>query len=151
MISDTHGLLRPEAEEALRGVDHVLHAGDIGAAGILPRLARIAPLTAIRGNIDKAAWASGLPEEVRLELAGHSLLMLHDRKSLRLDPGAEGIDIVISGHSHKPEIEQCRGVLYFNPGSAGQRRFRLPVTLGFLDLGESPPRAEIRQLIEPPG
>ncbi|HET7410633.1 MAG TPA: metallophosphoesterase family protein [Paracoccaceae bacterium] len=150
VISDTHGLLRPEAEALLAGVDHILHAGDIGAPGILPRLAGIAPLTAIRGNIDIAAWALGLPDEVVVRLAGRAVLMLHDLNRLAIDPAAEGIDIVVSGHSHRPKIEAVGGVLYLNPGSAGRRRFRLPVTLAVLELGGGDPQAEIHDLLGAP-
>lgn len=146
VISDTHGLLRPEAEAALAGVSHILHAGDVGRPEALERLARLAPLTAIRGNVDAGAWAEALPETVTLTLAGRRLHMLHDLKALRLDPAAEGIDVVVSGHSHRPGVERLGGVLYLNPGSAGRRRFRLPVTLARLDLAAEPPRAEIVDL-----
>lgn len=147
VISDTHGLLRPEAEALLTGVDHILHAGDIGAPGILPRLAEIAPLTAIRGNADTAVWAGGLPEDTIVVLGGRLVMMLHDRNALPIDPAAEGIDIVVSGHSHRPKVEHIDGVLYLNPGSAGHRRFQLPVTLATLELTDGQPRAEIHHLI----
>ena len=151
VISDTHGLLRPEAEARLAGVDHILHAGDIGVPGILPRLAEIAPLTAIRGNVDTATWSLGLPEQVVTTLAGRTVLMLHDLADLAIDPVAEGIDIVVTVHSHLPRMEAVGGVLYLNPGSAGPRRFRLPVTLAILDLGSEIPRAELHHLVDVPG
>ena len=134
VISDTHGLLRPEALAALRGVDHILHAGDVGDAEILRQLAQLAPVTAIRGNIDRSGPCSRLAEIEIVELAGKSIYMLHDRNQLDLDPAAAAIAAVISGHSHAPAIEWRRDVLYFNPGSAGPRRFSLPVSLGFLDV-----------------
>jgi len=134
VISDTHGLLRPEALAALRGVDHILHAGDVGDAEILRQLAQLAPVTAIRGNIDRSGPCSRLPEIEIGELAGKSIYMLHDRNQLDLDPAAAAIAAVISGHSHAPAIEWRRDVLYFNPGSAGPRRFSLPVSLGFLEV-----------------
>lgn len=146
VISDTHGLLRPEAEALLDGVDHILHAGDIGAPGILPRLADIAPLTAIRGNVDTAVWALGLPEQVGVTLAGHPVLMLHDLKDLTVDPAAERMSMIVFGHSHRPSIEAIEGVLYLNPGSAGPRRFRLPVTLAMVDIEGQEFRAEILDL-----
>jgi putative phosphoesterase len=147
VISDTHGLLRPEAEARLAGVDHILHAGDIGAPGILPRLAAIAPLTAIRGNVDTATWAGSLPEEAVMSLGGRLVMMLHDLNALAIDPAAEGIDVVVSGHSHQPGVERSESVLYLNPGSAGHRRFRLPVTLAILHLDGEEPRAEIQDLL----
>jgi putative phosphoesterase len=134
VISDTHGLLRPEALAALRGVDHILHAGDVGDAEILRQLAQLAPVTAIRGNIDRSGPCSRLPEIEIVELAGKSIYMLHDRNQLDLDPAAAAIAAVISGHSHAPAIEWRRDVLYLNPGSAGPRRFSLPVSLGFLEV-----------------
>ena len=134
VISDTHGLLRPEALAALRGVDHILHAGDVGDAEILRQLRQLAPVTAIRGNIDRSGPCSRLPEIEIVELAGKSIYMLHDRNQLDLDPVAAAIAAVISGHSHAPAIEWRRDVLYFNPGSAGPRRFSLPVSLGFLEV-----------------
>ena len=147
VISDTHGLLRPEAEARLAGVGYILHAGDIGAAGILPRLAAIAPLTAIRGNVDTAPWAGALPKETVVSLGGRLVMMLHDLSGLAIDPAAEGIHVVVSGHSHRPKIERRDGVLYLNPGSAGHRRFRLPVTLAILHLDGGEPRAEIHDLL----
>ncbi|HET6176920.1 MAG TPA: metallophosphoesterase family protein [Candidatus Sulfotelmatobacter sp.] len=132
VISDTHGLLRPEAIEALHGSQRIIHAGDVGAPEILDQLAAIAPVTAIRGNIDKGAWARKLPETELVELAGLSLYVLHDWSQLDLKPEAAGISVVVYGHSHVPKQETRGGVLYFNPGSAGPRRFKLPVSVGRL-------------------
>lgn len=142
VISDTHGLLRPEALEALRGVEHILHAGDVGDPAILDQLRLLAPLTAIRGNIDRSGPCENLPETELIELGGKSIYMLHDVHDLDLNPFAAGIQVVISGHSHKPRIEHKKGVLYFNPGSAGPQRFSLPVSIGFLEIadGEVTPR-----------
>jgi putative phosphoesterase len=134
VISDTHGLLRPEALDGLRGVDHILHAGDVGDPAILTKLGELAPLTAIRGNIDVQGACSRLPETEIIEFLGHSIYMLHDRQALDLDPVAAGFAAIISGHSHKPLIEWKREVLYFNPGSAGPRRFSLPVSIGLLQI-----------------
>jgi len=134
VISDTHGLLRPEAIAALHGVDHILHAGDVGDPAILDHLRLVAPLTAIRGNIDRSGPCAQLPTTEFIELAGHNLYMLHSIHDLDLDPVAAGIAVVISGHSHKPSIEWKKGVLYFNPGSAGPRRFSLPISLGFIEI-----------------
>jgi putative phosphoesterase len=134
VISDTHGLLRPEAVDALRGVAHILHVGDVGDAAILDRLAELAPLIAIRGNIDRSGPCAKLPATEFIELAGASIYMLHDLHQLDLDPYAAGIQIVLSGHSHRPLIEWKKEVLYFNPGSAGPNRFSLPVSLGFLEV-----------------
>jgi putative phosphoesterase len=132
LISDTHGLLRPQALAALRGSAHIVHAGDIGSAEILDALRQIAPLTAVRGNNDRNAWASSLPETVEVELGGVRLHVLHDLHSLASVPRAQDIAVVISGHSHKPRIERRDGVLYVNPGSAGPRRFKLPVSVADL-------------------
>jgi putative phosphoesterase len=134
IISDTHGLLRPEALAALAGVDAILHAGDVGGVEILERLRQIAPVTAIRGNVDGFGPCSQLPETEVVEFAGSSMYMLHDVQALDLDPAAASFAAVISGHSHQPKILTHKGVLYFNPGSAGPRRFSLPVSLGFLDI-----------------
>jgi putative phosphoesterase len=135
VISDTHGLLRPEAIEALRGVDHILHAGDVGDPAILDTLRAIAPVTAIRGNIDEHGPCSHLPPTEVITLEGHTFYMLHDRQALDLDPAAAGFSAVISGHSHQPVIEWRQGVLYLNPGSAGPRRFSLPISLGLVTIG----------------
>src|ERR1700727_501035 len=135
VISDTHHLLRPEAVEVLRGVDHILHAGDVGDPAILDALRRIAPVTAIRGNIDERGPCLHLPETEVITLEGHTFYMLHDRHALDLDPAAAGFSAVISGHSHQPLIEWRHGVLYMNPGSAGPRRFSLPVSIGLLTIG----------------
>lgn len=143
VISDTHGLLRPEALLALRGSKHIIHAGDVGAPEILDQLAAIAPVTAIRGNIDKAAWARRLPETEAVEIGGVLIYVLHDLKQLDLKPGAAGFQVVISGHSHVPKQETRDGVLYFNPGSAGPRRFKLPVTIGRLIAEGGRVRGEI--------
>jgi hypothetical protein len=134
IISDTHGLLRPEAVKALRGVDHILHAGDVGDPSILDSLRAIAPVNAIRGNIDAHGPCSHLPATEVIDLCGHTFYMLHDGQALDLDPVAAGFAAVISGHSHRPLIEWRNGVLYLNPGSAGPRRFSLPVSLALLTI-----------------
>ena len=138
VISDTHGLLRPEAIAALRGAEHIVHAGDVGKPEILQQLGEIAPVTAVRGNIDKGTWALKLPETQVVELPGISIYVLHDLGTLDLKPQAAGFKVVISGHSHVPKQEMRDGVLYFNPGSAGPRRFKLPITVGriFIENGE---------------
>ena len=135
IISDTHGLLGPEAVQRLADVDHIIHAGDVGRPDVVDRLRRIAPVTAIRGNVDDGAWAKAYPETATVRLDGRSFYVLHDLKALSIDPAARGIDAVISGHSHKVRIETTGRILYLNPGSAGPRRFRLPITLATLDLG----------------
>lgn len=134
VVSDTHGLLREEVFPALKGVEHILHAGDIGKPEIIARLEEIAPVSAIRGNVDRGAWADEFPETLRVQLNGTSFFMLHDLKALRCDPAAEKLDVIVSGHSHKPASEWRDGVLYLNPGSCGPRRFRLPITVVTLDL-----------------
>jgi uncharacterized protein len=134
IISDTHGLLRPEAVERLAGVDHIIHAGDIGRPDVISDLRKIAPVTAVRGNIDRDAWAAGYPQTELVKLAGRFFYVLHNRAALDLDPAAAGIDVVVSGHSHQPKIETVDGVVYLNPGSAGPRRFSLPIALATLDL-----------------
>ncbi len=149
VISDTHGLLRPEALDALRGSDYILHAGDVGAAGILEELAAIAPVTAIRGNVDKDDWAKRLPTTEVFEVGGVSIYMLHDLAELDLKPKAAGFSAVISGHSHVPKQEMRDGVLYFNPGSAGPRRFKLPVSVGKLIVQDGTVRGEILTLPAP--
>jgi len=146
IISDTHGLLRPEAEERLAGVEHIIHAGDIGSPEIVPRLRAIAPTTAIRGNVDTQEWAREFPDREALTLAGRSIYVLHDLGDLSLDPVTAGFDIVISGHSHRPRVETFDGVLYLNPGSAGPRRFGLQITLATLNLSDDAILPEIHQL-----
>jgi putative phosphoesterase len=132
VISDTHGLLRPEALRALRRSDLILHAGDVCGAHVVEGFEEIAPVTAVRGNNDRDAWGRRLPATATLEAEGVRIHVLHDRHDLRLDPRAAGHDVVVFGHSHQPLKERRGGVLYFNPGSAGPRRFRLPVTVGCL-------------------
>jgi putative phosphoesterase len=127
LISDTHGLLRPEALDFLAGADHIVHGGDIGGPEILERLAAIAPLTVVRGNNDTAPWARTLPETVRIDFGPVALYAIHDLKQLDIDPRAAGVRVVVSGHSHRPACREHDGVLYVNPGSAGRRRFSLPI------------------------
>ena len=134
LISDTHGLLRPEALDALRGSDFIIHAGDIGHAGIIEQLSRLAPLTAVRGNNDNGSWASQLRETELLPVGEILIYIVHDVAQLTLDPRAAGFHAVVSGHSHCPEISERDGVLYVNPGSAGPRRFTLPVSVGQLAI-----------------
>jgi putative phosphoesterase len=129
IISDTHGLLRPQAVAFLRGCDRILHGGDIGNAEILARLSAIAPVTAIRGNNDKGAWAEAIPETEFFEFSGISVYAIHDLSQLDIEPSAAGIRIVVSGHSHKPLIERRDGIFFVNPGSAGPRRFKLPISV----------------------
>ena len=142
VISDTHGLLRPEAVAALAGVEHVLHAGDVGDPAILGALRNIAPVTAIRGNVDVSGDCARLPETELVGLRGVGIYMLHDLGALDLDPVSAGVAVVISGHSHKAKIERRKGVLYFNPGSAGPKRFSLPISVGLLEIDDG--RAEAR-------
>ena len=132
VISDTHGLLRPEAIEALGGVDRIVHAGDVGSPDVLRRLEAIAPVTAVRGNNDHGPWAEKLPLTDVLDVGDALLYVIHDVKELDLDPRAAGLAAVIAGHSHRPLAEARDGVLFFNPGSAGPRRFRLPISVGHL-------------------
>ena len=134
VISDTHGLVRPEALNALAGVERIVHAGDIGDRAVLEALERVAPVTAVRGNNDRGRWAAGIPETEVLEVGGVALYLLHDLHELDLEPRAAGFAAVISGHSHQPRIEERDGVLYLNPGSAGPRRFKLPISLARLTI-----------------
>jgi uncharacterized protein len=147
VISDTHGLLRREAVAALRGADRIIHAGDIGDPAILDRFSEIAPVTAVRGNVDREAWAKNIPETNVLEVDGLSIYILHILESLDLKPKTAGIDAIIYGHSHVPKQEIKDGVLYFNPGSAGPRRFQHPVTIGKLIVQDGKIRAELVQLL----
>ena len=146
LISDTHGLMRPEALAALTGVSHIVHAGDIGSAQVLTLLRTIAPVTAVRGNNDKGAWASAIAETEVLEIDGKSIYVLHDLAELDLNPEAAGFRVVVTGHSHKPAISQKGAVLYVNPGSAGPRRFKLPISVATLEIDGSDVRAEIHEL-----
>ena len=146
VISDTHGLLRSQALDALRGSHYLIHAGDVGDPTILDQLREIAPLTAVRGNVDLDPWARTLPKTGVLAVAGQSIYVLHILQDLDLKPEVAGFSAVICGHSHKPEQECKGGVLYFNPGSAGPRRFRLPVTVGRLIIDEGKLRGEIIDL-----
>ena len=147
VVSDTHGLLRPEVVPALAGVDRILHLGDVGTPDILESLEKLAPVTAIRGNVDRSGPCSLLPETDVLLLKGHYIYMLHDVHTLHLDPAAAKFGAVLFGHSHKPEIRRHKGVLYFNSGSCGPRRFELPITIGMLKLEEGAnPEAEIVHL-----
>jgi putative phosphoesterase len=143
VISDTHGLLRPEALEALRGCARIVHAGDIGDAAVLAALEALAPVTAVRGNNDTGAWARGLPEQARLEAGGVRILVIHDLHELDFDRARAEADVVISGHSHKPLIDTRDGLLLLNPGSAGPRRFALPVTVATLDVDRGVANAAI--------
>ena len=134
LISDTHGLLCPEAIAALTGSDHIIHAGDIGNADILRQLSAIAPVTAVRGNNDQGAWTSRIPETEVVQVGAAIIYVIHDVHALNLDPAAAGFHAVIAGHSHRPGIELHQGVLFINPGSAGPRRFKLPVSMGHLTI-----------------
>ncbi|WP_421994466.1 metallophosphoesterase family protein [Reyranella sp.] len=151
VLSDTHGLLRPEAVAALAGVDHIVHAGDIGRPEVIEGLRRLAPVTAVRGNVDRGAWAEAFPATARVALGGRTIHLLHDRAALDLDPAAAGIDMVVSGHSHRPSIETVEGVVYLNPGSAGPRRFRLPVALAIVALSARALRPRLVELLAFPG
>ena len=146
LISDTHGLLRPEAVEALKGSDYILHAGDVGNPYILDSLRTIAPVTAIRGNVDRGPDWHFLAETETVELGGHLIYMLHDRQELSLNPRTAGMKAVIYGHTHKPDIEEHQGVWFINPGSAGRRRFTLPVSVGKITIREGYFHPEIIEL-----
>lgn len=146
IISDTHGLIRPEALAELAGVERILHAGDVGSPAVLEALSTIAPVTVVRGNNDKDPWGQALPLTEVVKLGGASLYLLHDIDDLDIDPVAAGFDAVVTGHSHRPKLEQRGRVLWMNPGSAGPRRFALPVTLGKLHLTGRRLRGEIIEL-----
>ena len=147
IISDTHGLLRPEAVTALQGARQIIHAGDIGSPEVLEDLRKIAPVAAVRGNVDEGNWAQQLPLTVKVETEGTTLYVLHNVHELALDPAAAGFGAVISGHSHKPSEEMRNGVLYLNPGAAGPRRFKLPVTLAKLWIESSALRVQFVELL----
>jgi uncharacterized protein len=146
LISDTHGLMRPQALDALQGCDHIVHAGDIGSGHVLRALRGIAPLTAIRGNNDRDAWAAQIPETEVVQIADVFIYVIHDIAQIDLDPQAAGFHVVIAGHSHQPRIERRDGVLYVNPGSAGPRRFKLPIAVGELSISGTEVSARIIEL-----
>ena len=146
VISDTHGLVRPQAIEALAGADLVLHAGDIGNQEVLDTLNQIAPVIAVRGNNDKGEWAQSLPDWEVVEIGSVSIYMLHDLKQIDISPTADLFQVVVSGHSHKPVVEERRGVIYLNPGSAGPRRFTLPVCVANLHIVDDKVHADIIEL-----
>lgn len=145
-MADTHGLLRPEALRRLRGVDQIVHAGDIGGPDVLRALERLAPVTAVRGNNDRDRWARALPETTVLAVEGVRLYVLHDITTLRVDPHAASLDVVVAGHSHQPSLAEREGVLFMNPGSIGPRRFTLPITMGFLTIRGARVRGRIVHL-----
>jgi uncharacterized protein len=147
IISDTHGLLRLEAERALQGADLIIHAGDVGDSEILPKLKRIAPVFAVRGNVDTAVWARELPVTTAVEANGANFYVLHNLQELDLRPDGGRFDFVISGHTHRPEQTEKNGVVYVNPGSAGPKRFHLPVSLAILNLTKRPWKAEFVELL----
>jgi putative phosphoesterase len=147
LISDTHGLLRPQAIEALSGTSYILHAGDVGTPEILDGLRKIAPVTAVRGNVDCGAWADRLPSDATVSIQGHRIHVLHILPDLQIDPAVAKVSVVLYGHTHKPLIEAKGGVLYVNPGSAGPRRFTLPMSVGFLRFApHAPPEAWLETL-----
>jgi uncharacterized protein len=152
LIADTHGLLRPEAIAALQGCAHIVHAGDIGSRtgdprGVLDGLARMAPLTVVRGNNDRADWSEPIPHTADIEFDGVRIHVLHILGELAIDPAAAGVNVVVSGHSHQPRVDTRAGVLFVNPGSAGPRRFKLPVTVARLWLEGGRAEAELVTLL----
>jgi putative phosphoesterase len=147
VISDTHGLVRPEVKDVFRNVDVILHAGDIGSIEVLNELRSLAPVVAVRGNNDKGDWANAIPETEMRDIGGAYIYLLHDLNELDLKPSAAGIQVVISGHSHKPLIEKRGGVLFLNPGSAGPRRFKLPVTVARLTIDGNTAEASLIPLL----
>jgi putative phosphoesterase len=146
LISDTHGLLRPEATKFLRGSDFIVHAGDIGHAGILEALAAIAPVSAVRGNNDNGAWAETVPETAVLQVDEVFIYILHNLAELDVDPAGAGFRVVVSGHSHRPMVEERDGVLYVNPGSSGPRRFKLPIAVAELHVANASVQARLVEL-----
>ncbi|MGJ7607233.1 metallophosphoesterase family protein [Variovorax sp. LT1R20] len=146
LISDTHGLLRPEATAFLQGSDFIVHGGDIGNAGILEALAAIAPLTVVRGNNDREPWADGIAEMEFLKVGSVVIYAIHDLSQIDIDPAGAGVRVVVSGHSHKPKVEERGGVLYVNPGSAGPRRFKLPIAVAELIVDGDAVSARIVEL-----
>jgi putative phosphoesterase len=147
LISDTHGLLRHEARAFLAGCDYIVHGGDVGGAGILDELAAMAPLIAVRGNNDTDPWAAGLPHSELIRVADVFFYIIHDLAELDIDPVAAGVGVVVSGHSHRPAVEERDGVLYVNPGSSGPRRFKLPVSIGEIIVSGSGAKARLVDLL----
>jgi hypothetical protein len=148
LISDTHGMVRPEALRALAGVERIIHAGDVGGPEVIEALSGIAPVDVVRGNNDKDPWGAKLPSSLALEFDGVGVHVLHDLKEMDVDlAAAGGFRVVVAGHSHKPLVIERAGVLYVNPGSAGQRRFSLPVTIGYLTVSAGKVQAEIKSLL----
>jgi uncharacterized protein len=147
LISDTHGLLRPEAIRALEGVRHIIHAGDIGRPEVLEKLRQIAPVHAVRGNNDTGAWAAEILPRLALQLEGVHIHVLHDLKEIDVDPRAAGFRVVVCGHSHKPSVIERDGVQFVNPGSAGPRRFSLPVTIAYLHIAGGSAHAKIAEIV----
>jgi len=143
VISDTHGLMRPEAIAALARVDHIIHAGDIGGPHVLAALQAIAPVTAVRGNNDIERWATALPETSTVKLMNCSIYLIHNVRELPIDPAEAGVSAVVAGHSHQAAMDVRNGVLFFNPGSAGPRRFRLPISLGRLTIRDGTVRGKL--------
>ena len=146
ILSDTHGLIRPEVEKALAGCDRILHAGDVGDNRVLERLARIAPVTAVRGNMDYGSWSSALPVTEMVEIDTVFFYILHDLNRLDLDPVAAGIHVVVSGHTHQPELTRQNGVFYLNPGSAGQRRYNYPISVARVPIENGRPIPRIVEI-----
>ena len=146
VISDTHDLLRPAAKLALTGVDRILHAGDVCGREVLDELERIAPVTAVRGNNDHGAWAASIPVTAAVEIGGVSIYILHDLNELDLEPQTAGFRVVVCGHSHRPAMQEKDGVLFIKPGSAGPRRFALPVSVGFIEIVAGQVSAELHTL-----
>jgi len=148
VISDTHGLLRPEAVDALRGSQLIIHAGDVGRPEVLEALREIAPVIVVRGNVDTHTWARELPAHDLVEVEGHVIYVLHNLSDLDLDPVAAGVSVVVSGHTHKPVVERRQGVLFLNPGSAGPRRFTLPIAVARLSCAKGNIWAELINLVK---
>jgi uncharacterized protein len=148
LLSDTHGMLRPEARAFAVGCDYIIHGGDIGSAAILEQLAAIAPLIAVKGNNDTQAWAAHLPSTEMIRVAGVFVYIIHDISQLDIEPQAAGVQVIVSGHSHKPLIEQRQGILYINPGSCGPRRFKLPISVGEMIVSGTKVRARTVELTD---
>jgi putative phosphoesterase len=151
VISDTHGLLRPQATAFLRGCDHILHGGDIGGPEILEQLAALAPVTAVRGNNDAQPWAASLPDTRLVQLGGVRVFIIHDLGQIKMDPSAAAVQVIVSGHSHQPSLRQRDGVVYLNPGSAGPRRFKLPISVAEFSISGTAVTARLMELHAPAG